>query len=126
MWLQKAHCNESSASVSATRIVTADTQAVASLVRVPTLWWMLYTAGVASVLWVWGKPHSEPPWQCEAEGSEGGCFKAKVRTQNKVRCHRSACNYFISAADPSEEQMDLGMERIHIVCGRRVFKATTT
>jgi hypothetical protein len=34
------------------------------------------------------KPHSQLPWLCEVEGSEGGSCKASARTQPKERRHR--------------------------------------
>ena len=91
MFFQKARCNASAASASDSRTVTADTHPGTSLVGAPTSLVMLYPAGTASVLWLRRTPHSEIPWLCEVEGSEGSSGKASARTQPKDRRHRPTC-----------------------------------
>jgi hypothetical protein len=50
------------ASASDTRSVTADTsRAVRHVWQLPPLWWVIYPAGTASVLWLRGKPHGKLP-----------------------------------------------------------------
>jgi len=57
----------------------------------PTLRWVLYPAGLACVLWLWGKPHSVLPWLCKVEGGEGGYCKASARVQPEEGHHNPTC-----------------------------------
>jgi hypothetical protein len=83
----KAHCNASAASALDTRSETAVTHPGASRVGLPSLRWLLYTAGTAPVLWLRGKPHGEKSGLCEVERGEGRACKAGARPWPKERRH---------------------------------------
>jgi len=87
----KARCNASTARNSATRNVTEDTYPGASLVWDPNSPVGAFPAGVAPVLWLWDKPHSQVECLCEVEGKEGSSCKARVRTQKNERHTRPTC-----------------------------------
>jgi hypothetical protein len=55
--------------------------------ELPPLWWMLYPAGTAPVLWLRGKPYGELPGLCEVERGEGRTCKTGARPWQEKRHH---------------------------------------
>ena len=88
--------------------------------------WLLYPAGTASVLWLWGKPHSELPWFVKWKEA-----KAALATKAPERCRKSVttgqpASPKAQQASPTAEKMSLGEGWNHVLRGGRIVKTTTT
>jgi len=57
----------------------------------PPVRWVLNPAGAATVLRLWGQPHSELPWLCEVERGKGGACKAGTTASPQECSHRLPC-----------------------------------